>query len=123
MHGSEDHAFGEVQYYFEVSLDDTPHAFAVVKNYGDPDIALLEKSCNTIWSCRRQSECVVIDVKDILSVVAVIPRPSASGALGSYDGQVFIAEKIGLDAMELIDVPARDENHEEIEDEDDDIYM
>lgn len=52
----------------------------------------------------------------------MIPHPIPSGALGSYEGQVFVAEKIGLDSMELVDIPAR-ANDEEFDDEDDNIYM
>lgn len=44
---------------------------------------------------------MVLDARKILSVVGVVPFPQADGRLGSYDGRVFIFEKIGLDVMPL----------------------
>lgn len=43
----------------------------------------------------------VIDVKKILSVVAMVPHPRKDGQLGPYTGRVFVIEKMGLDVMPM----------------------
>ncbi|GJE92186.1 hypothetical protein PsYK624_083390 [Phanerochaete sordida] len=89
--------FAEVQYYFQKR----DSAYAMIKMYGPRDEALFQRSYETIWLCQRQQELAVIDVKSILSVVAMVPWLQADGQLGSYDGPVFVVEKIGLDALPL----------------------
>ena len=64
--------------------------------YSPPDPALLEHSYNTLWACQYQGEAnlEVIDVQNILSIVAVIPLPACAG-------DFFIGEKLGLEVTML----------------------
>lgn len=89
--------YAEVQYYFRLGTT----AYAVIHPYDGPDPALREKSCNTLWVTSRTDRVVVIEAQKILSVVGVVPLPRPDGRLGSYDGRVFIFEKMGLDVMPL----------------------
>ncbi|KAJ3540522.1 hypothetical protein NM688_g6215 [Phlebia brevispora] len=80
-------AFGEVQYYFQVTtIHGFEGAYAMVKIYSDPDSDLYQESSGALWACRRQEACEVVPVKRIL-----------------YEGQVFIVEKMGLDVMPLLE--------------------
>ncbi|GJE88558.1 hypothetical protein PsYK624_046410 [Phanerochaete sordida] len=89
--------FAEVQYYFRKR----DSAYAMVKMYGTRDEAMFQKSYETIWLCQRLEELSVINVSSILSVVAMVPWLQENGKLGSYDGPVFVVEKIGLDVLPL----------------------
>ena len=53
-------------------------------------------SYNTLWACRYQGEnkLKVIDVHNILSVVAMPPFPA-------LEGISFVGEKLGLDVAAL----------------------
>jgi len=75
-------------------------AFALVSFYSPPDDYLLHISSNTLVVCRYQGEeaLVVIDVRSILSVVAMVPFPFV---VGGRDDQFFVIEKIGLDVIEV----------------------
>ena len=66
---------------------------ALVSLYSLPDANLLESSCQTVWSCQYQGPgaYTVVDVKLIISVVAMIPRGES----------FFMVEKIGLDVAEM----------------------
>lgn len=72
-----------------------------MSTYSVPDQYLLEHSHSTLLVCRYQSEAlVVIDVKSILSVVAMVPFPFI---VGGRDNQYFVIEKFGLDVVEVDD--------------------
>ncbi len=102
-------AFGEVQYYFKVTLQlGTPkRGFAMVANYSPPDAGMLAESYGTLWSCRYMGTVglKVIDIKTIASVVAMVPHPHVSDSIlqGKIEGHVYMGEKIGLDLMLLAD--------------------
>ena len=84
-------------------------AFAVVSPYSPPNEHLLEVSYNTLVVCRYQGDSVlwVIDVKSILSVVAMVPF---NFLIDGLDNQFFLVEKIGLDVVE---VDVQDDDEEE----------
>lgn len=82
----------------------------MIQEYGERDQELFQKSFHTVWSCRRVEKYAIINATDIYAVVGMIPHPRADGQLGSYDGQVFVVEKIGLDVMPLIDNPRTDDD-------------
>ncbi|KAJ3533931.1 hypothetical protein NM688_g7210 [Phlebia brevispora] len=97
-------AFGEVQYYFQVTtIRGNEGAYAMMKIYSEPDTNLYNESSGALWVCCRQEAYEVVPVKRILSVVAAIPMPDSNHRLGSYEGQVFIVEKMGLDVMPLLE--------------------
>lgn len=106
--------FGEVRYYFV--LDDVEgyanHAFAMVDLYGPRDDQLYEESSHTLWSCSRQhgdDGLVVVDVTQILSVVAMVPHPPMSNmSLGDFSQRVYVVEKLGLDVMVMAGMPVEE---------------
>jgi hypothetical protein len=63
-----------------------------MSTYSPPDLELLRYSYETIWACRYQGAegLCVVDVRDIHSVVAVVPLPRQMNVF-------FVAEKLGLD--------------------------
>jgi len=65
---------------------------------------------NTLFVCQYQGEddVVVINVKSILSVVAMVPFPFVVG--GRYN-QFFMIEQIGLDTVEIDDPEAQTDDH------------
>lgn len=111
--GKDVDSVGEVQYYFKVTVEEKVFAYALIKEYSTHDTELLEKSTRTLWSRRRLDTLKVIDATDIVAVVGAVPHPNADGRLGSYDGQVFIMEKMGLDVMTLLETPAEDGDDED----------
>lgn len=106
--------FGEVQYYFKLTLvpDSPAQAFAMVSVYSPPDKDLLAQSSHTLWSCcyRGEQRLQIIDVHSIQAVVAMIPHPtnlvglltaSIVPAEITVGCQVFLVEKLGLDVLAL----------------------
>ena len=75
-----------------------------ISPYSAPDEYLLQVSNSTLVVCRYQDGDTlwVINVRSILSVVAMIPFPFL---LNGHDNYYYIVEKIGLD---VIDVDAQE---------------
>lgn len=93
--------FAEVSFYFIKIIGGISKALALVSIYSAPDEYLLRHSHSTLLVCRYQSEVLfVIDVKSILSVVAMVPFPFI---VGGRDNQHFVIEKFGLDVVEVDD--------------------
>lgn len=72
--------------------------------YSPPNADLLKLSAYTLYSCRPGGDhgIRVIDVKNIDSVVAVLPHPASSiCAHPELEGCVYIAEKPGLDVARM----------------------
>ncbi|KAL4255831.1 hypothetical protein AB1N83_011941 [Pleurotus pulmonarius] len=67
--------FGEVLYYFIHSHNGQCKNLAMIQPFSPPDESLLSASSNTLYVCQQEdrSRVVVVDVKQIQSVVAVIP--------------------------------------------------
>jgi hypothetical protein len=89
----------EVNFYFSKTTGGETQAFALLSLYSPPDEHLLQHSHNTLIVCRYQGEetLVIIDVKSILSVVAMVPFRYAINGLDNY---YFMIEKIGLDVVD-----------------------
>ncbi|KZT27826.1 hypothetical protein NEOLEDRAFT_1059676 [Neolentinus lepideus HHB14362 ss-1] len=89
--------FAEVLYYLILTVNDVDHYVAVVCLYSLPDPRLLAESHQTFLSCTHLGDDspVIVDVKDIKSVVAMIPHPAAVG--NEPIKRWFVAEKPGLD--------------------------
>jgi hypothetical protein len=93
--------FAEVHFYFLKSFGGTPRALALVSLYSSPDEHLLSQSHATLLVCWHQRAILtVIDVKSILSVVAMVPFPFS---VAGHVDQFFVIEKIGLDVVEVDD--------------------
>ncbi|KAM6489697.1 hypothetical protein JOM56_014868 [Amanita muscaria] len=67
--------FGEVQYYFYLAFGDETHTISILSVFSDPDSELLKDSHHTVYAChyRGEASLVAIDVKQIKSLVAMIP--------------------------------------------------
>lgn len=77
----------------------------LVSPYSPPVEHLLQVSNGTLVVCRYQSEAALwaIDIRSIVSVVAMVPFPFLLNGLDSY---YYMVEKIGLD---VIDVDAQED--------------
>jgi hypothetical protein len=82
------------------------HTIALVSLYSPPDSALLAASCYTLWSCSYQGDTAlkIIDAKEIVAVVAMVPLPGVVG-------RCYVVEKPGLDVAHMggNDEPISDE--------------
>ena len=72
---------------------------AVVSLYSLPDEYLLQLMWDTLYVCGHPGEdaVVVIDVKSILSVIAIVPFPFV---IRDHSNQYFMIEQVGLDVVE-----------------------
>ena len=88
--------FAEVYFFFTQTIGDELPSFALVSLYAPPNEHLLETTCNTLVVCQSEGETslIVIDIKAILSVVAMIPFPYT---IDGHNDQYFMIEKMGLD--------------------------
>ncbi|KAG2080733.1 uncharacterized protein F5147DRAFT_749270 [Suillus discolor] len=104
--------FGEVQYFtrLAVKVDDADEDsdnednwhlldIAVIQMYSLPDEALLQLSSQTVASCTHSEKVLAIDVKDIVSVIAMVPhKPTLPSGL--TEERFFMIEKLGLDVSD-----------------------
>lgn len=89
----------EVLFYFRVPIENQESTtVALVSVFSPPDAHILEASSETLWIATYRGDLAlrVIDVKTIISVVAMIPLPM-SDTEGESHTRFFLAEKPGLD--------------------------
>lgn len=73
---------------------------AIIQMYSIPDENLLRLSSQTVASCTRLETVAIVNVKHIISVVAMIPhRPTLPS--GVTEDRFFMIEKPGLDISNL----------------------
>ena len=73
--------------------------FALVFPYSPVNRYLFEVSNSTLVVCTHQEDILlVIDVKAILSVVAMVPF---NYVIDSYQNFYFVIEKIGIDVLDI----------------------
>jgi hypothetical protein len=90
--------FSEVYYYFCIMVGETEKTLAMVSLYSPPHTGLLKQSYYTVWSCTHSGDMMVVDVKSIVSVVAMVPhQPFPEDTIM----RVFDVEKPGLDVAWL----------------------
>ncbi|TBU21771.1 hypothetical protein BD311DRAFT_677574 [Dichomitus squalens] len=104
--------------------DDVDMTLAMVSKFTAPDAAIVRESYGTLLACRYQGEASreVIDVKEIASVIAMVPLPPRREeaedprAAELYSNRFFVMERLGFDSSCI----GREENlaHEEDSDED-----
>ncbi|KAG0692379.1 hypothetical protein DFH29DRAFT_817662 [Suillus ampliporus] len=94
--------FGEVLYFTRLAIEaDTQFAdVAVVQMYSAPDESLLRLSSQTVASCTRLETIAIVNVKNIISMIAMVPhRPTLPS--GVTEDHFFMVEKPGLDISNL----------------------
>ena len=91
--------FAEVKFYFTKTSGGETQGYALVSMYSLPSEHLLNLSSTTLIVCRYRGDAVlvVIDVKSIISVVAMVPFPFAIDGDGN---QYFMMEHVGLDIVD-----------------------
>ena len=89
--------FAEVQYYFQMIINNEVRSLALESVYSPPDQDILSESYNTLWACTYQGDkgLKVVDVKSITAVILILPLP------GGPDGTFFVLEKPGLDVTHM----------------------
>jgi hypothetical protein len=99
--------FAEVRFFFGALVKGERLTLALVSLYSPPNPALLSDSYNTLWSCQYHGSdsFQVVNVKQIVSVVAMVPLPAEvteSGDSGEEDEEsYFVVEKPGLEIFYL----------------------
>lgn len=81
----------------------------MVSFFSAPNPVLYRETFGTLWACNYVGEAsrVVIDAKQIVAVVAMVPLPCTSaeaaepGAAERYESRFFLVEKPGLDIAVL----------------------
>lgn len=80
--------------------DPEPKVLALVKQYSQPDPNLLQVSSGCLWVCSEGNEdtdLVTLDVKQIISVVAMCPLPPLALTIAQKEHAYFVVEKLGLE--------------------------
>lgn len=87
--------FAEVQFFFRTTILDQTFTMALVSTFSRPERPLWEVSHGTLGVCEYCGEAgfKVVDVKNILSVVAMVPFKDT----GSY----YANEKLGLEVFQM----------------------
>jgi hypothetical protein len=96
--------FGEVLYFTRLTVEaDADHDddwrfadVAVIKMYSPPDEDLLRLSSHTVTSCTHLDTICIVNVKQIISVIAMVPHRPALPS-GVTEDRFFMVEKPGLD--------------------------
>ena len=87
--------FAEVQMIIKKEM----RTLALMSKYSSPNAELLKESFSTLWAFKKripgEEVLMVIDVKDIISVVCIAPLPRCP------DGMHFLCKKPGLDVVEM----------------------
>ena len=89
---------GEVAYYLSYIVNGKRMVMAMVRPYTLPEPSMLEKSHGVVQMCLRgqDSDMVVLDAKDISSVVAMVPLTLMDVPW------FFVVERMGSDIMALV---------------------
>ena len=84
----------EVQYFFEIAIQNAKVPVALVSKYSAPDQTLLEKSSGALVLCDYlgQGALEVIPIKFIQATVAMVPYPHTP-----QRNRFFLVERMGLD--------------------------
>ncbi|KAG1853989.1 hypothetical protein F4604DRAFT_1591365 [Suillus subluteus] len=100
--------FGEILYFTWLSVEADPGDkedwqfvnVALIQLYSTPDESLLKLSSQTVPSCTRVDEFCVLDVKKILSVVAMVLHTPTLPS-GATEPRFFMMERPGFDISNL----------------------
>ncbi|TBU22755.1 hypothetical protein BD311DRAFT_822472 [Dichomitus squalens] len=120
-------SFAEVQYFFRLKrmledgrTDDIDMTLAMISLFIPPDPAIARNTYGTLLACRYQgvASCEVIDVKDIASVVVMVPlaprREEAEDPCADelYSNRFYVVERLGFDSSSIgrEEIPAREDD-------------
>ncbi|KAI0364295.1 hypothetical protein BV20DRAFT_956494 [Pilatotrama ljubarskyi] len=102
-----DDRFAEVLYFFPLTVNatDTTFHLAMVSVFSPPDPAIRKETHDVLLACRYQGQRSreVVNIKDIQSVVAMVPLPlrreeaEDPRSAELYSDRYFVVEKLGLD--------------------------
>ncbi|KAL1937343.1 hypothetical protein VTO73DRAFT_13804 [Trametes versicolor] len=100
-----DGRIAEVRYFFEGAAHGDTFALAMLSVFSAPDADLYRETFGVLWACNYAGDTsrVVVDAKDIVSVVAMVPLPCTPAeadepdAAQKYEERYFLVEKPGLD--------------------------
>ncbi|KIJ58220.1 hypothetical protein HYDPIDRAFT_178099 [Hydnomerulius pinastri MD-312] len=112
--------FGEVQYFTRLAIDTRNHGddeelneedlqdderwqftdVAIIRPYSVPDQDLLALSYQVLVSCKLLDDILIVNAKNIRSVVAMIPHAPQLPS-GVTEDRFFMSEKPGLDVSNL----------------------
>lgn len=97
VNGNQTTNFGEVQFFFRATVNNTTKGLALISVYDPPDEDLLRDSSNALWVAlyRGEDHLKVIDIKSIATCVAMVPFTKPP------DGRFFVCEKMGLEVGNL----------------------
>ena len=106
-------SFGEVQFFFQLVIDNAEETVALISVFDNPDPHLLQESSGALVVCkyRGNNSLEVVPVKTISTCIAMIPFKNPE------DNLFFVCNKMGLDVAFLGGA------QEVEEDEYDDIYV
>ncbi|KAI1790660.1 hypothetical protein LXA43DRAFT_890633, partial [Ganoderma leucocontextum] len=125
-----DGRFAEVQYFFALKrmlddggTDDLDFVLAMVSLFTAPDPAIARDTHGALMACRYRGDGSreVVDARDIVSVVAMVPLPPRREEREDphfdelYSDRFFVVEKLGFDMTWI----GRDEEVAEEDDPDD----
>ena len=99
--GSISIAYGEVLYYFTLTVSSETHSVALISRYSEPHSELLDWSLGTLWACHPLGDegLEVAAVKDISDCIAMIPHAALPHIPGYTSTPVFMMEKLGGDMV------------------------
>ncbi|KAK7006805.1 hypothetical protein R3P38DRAFT_2555038 [Favolaschia claudopus] len=98
--------YGEVQFFFQASVNGDEKTLALISVYSPPNAALLEKSFQTVAECNYFGD-------DNLQVISILQIEAGVGMIPVDDtGKYFVAEKLGLELESMAGALEDDMNTE-----------
>jgi hypothetical protein len=90
-------AFGEVQFFFQLKINNREETVALISVFGNPDPRLLQESSGALIVCeyRGYNFFEIVPVKTISTCIAMIPFKNPE------DNLFFVCNKMGLDVAFL----------------------
>jgi hypothetical protein len=93
----------EVKYFFRLQFGPTIYSLALLSTFSEPNMELLEKSSHTVYASHYRGEeaLVVLDIKKIMSMVAMVPyyRVQDDGTIVDPGDEYFLVEKPYIDIV------------------------
>ncbi|KAG1804054.1 uncharacterized protein BJ212DRAFT_1284806 [Suillus subaureus] len=99
LHINDQIQFGKVQFYFQMTFNETIKTLTLISLYSMPDYELLQESYNTLYSCTHQGNeaLMVVKVFAIQAVITMVPHKLPNNPELCF----FLVEKPGLDVAQF----------------------